>query len=392
MANAPIAMPTPVASAPSGPAANRDETGSTTPPDVKNTSAAANSAPNAGVNSRGAVVIGRPASELGEQSVGGGVRIEPVGRDLGEDRFRGGSAFRRSPATRAAARRGSPRPAASARASRAPPPSSSRPVARCRSSAASSSGTPSPVEAVVTMTSGRFGAGRSGPAGSAPTVGTSIARSWAAVRSAPGLSPLLTTTRSATSSRPALIAWTSSPISGASRTTVVSAAAATSTSLWPVPTVSMSTRSNPAASSTAAAAVVVEARPPAWPRDAIERMNTSGSPAYDCIRTRSPSSAPPVIGDDGSTATTATARPAARTTADQRRDERRLAGARRAGDAHQVGLAGDRVQPAQGGLGDGVRFSTAVRSRASARRSPAIAASASSVAPVVAWGWRPPPP
>ena len=42
-------------------------------------------------------------------------------------------------------------------------------------------------------------------------------------------------------------------------------------------------------------------------------MNTSRSPAYDCIRTRSPSSAPPVIGDDGSTATTATDRPAART-------------------------------------------------------------------------------
>ena len=59
-------------------------------------------------------------------------------------------------------------------------------------------------------------------------------------------SPLFTTTMSATSSRPALIAWTSSPISGASRTTVVSAAAATSTSLWPVPTVSMRTRSKPA--------------------------------------------------------------------------------------------------------------------------------------------------
>ena len=75
------------------------------------------------------------------------------------------------------------------------------------------------------------------------------------------------------------MAWTSSPISGASRTTVVSAAAATSTSLWPVPTVSMRTRSKPAASSTAAAAVVVEASPPACPREAIERMNTSRSPA-----------------------------------------------------------------------------------------------------------------
>ena len=74
---------------------------------------------------------------------------------------------------------------------------------------------------------------------------TSIARSWAAVRCAPGRSPLFTTTMSATSSRPALIAWTSSPISGASRTTVVSAAAATSTSLWPVPTVSTRTSVEP---------------------------------------------------------------------------------------------------------------------------------------------------
>ena len=43
----------------SGPAANREATGSTTLPDVKNTSAAANSAANAGVKSRGAV--GHPA-------------------------------------------------------------------------------------------------------------------------------------------------------------------------------------------------------------------------------------------------------------------------------------------------------------------------------------------
>jgi len=144
---------------------------------------------------------------------------------------------------------------------------------------------------------------------------TSIARSCEAVRCAPGLSPLLTTTMSATSSNPALIAWTSSPISGASRTTVVSAAAATSTSLWPVPTVSTSTMSNPAASSTAAAAPVDEASPPAWPRAAMERMKTPSSPAYACIRTRSPRSAPPVIGDDGSTAMTATDRPTRRSSA-----------------------------------------------------------------------------
>ncbi len=52
MANAPIAIPTPIESAWSGPAANREATGSTVLPAVKNTSAAANSAAKAGVRSR----------------------------------------------------------------------------------------------------------------------------------------------------------------------------------------------------------------------------------------------------------------------------------------------------------------------------------------------------
>ena len=52
--------------------------------------------------------------------------------------------------------------------------------------------------------------------------------------------------------------------------------------------------------------------PPRWPRLAIERMNTPGSVAWSCIRTRSPSSAPPVNGDDGSTASTPTRSPALR--------------------------------------------------------------------------------
>ncbi len=41
-------------------------------------------------------------------------------------------------------------------------------------------------------------------------------------------------------------------------------------------------------------------------------MNTPGSVACSCIRTRSPSSAPPVNGDEGSTANTPTRRPDAR--------------------------------------------------------------------------------
>jgi hypothetical protein len=111
-----------------------------------------------------------------------------------------------------------------------------------------------------------------------------------------------------------LSAWTSSPISGAWTTTVLSAMDATSTSLWPVPTVSTRTSLKPQASSTAAASAVVPARPPRWPREAIERMKTSRSLACSCMRIRSPRMAPPVIGLEGSMARTATARPSARAT------------------------------------------------------------------------------
>ncbi len=255
--------------------------------------------------------------------------------------------------------------------------------ARCRSSAASSSGTPAPVAAVVIITSGRLGRGRAASE-SRPAVATSIARSWAAVRCAPGLSPLLTTTRSATSSRPALMAWISSPISGASRTTVVSAAAATSTSLCPVPTVSMRIRSKPAASSTAAAAVEVDARPPACPRDAIERMKTSSSAACACMRTRSPSSAPPVIGLDGSTAMTATVRPTRRTSTIKAATSVDLP------DPGGPVIPTRCARPAVGynrrsaASPTADRFSTAVRRRASASRSPSTAALASSTARAVA--------
>src|SRR4051794_118125 len=44
----------------------------------------------------------------------------------------------------------------------------------------------------------------------------------------------------------------------------------------------------------------------------MDRMKTSGSVACSCIRTRSPSRAPPVYGEVGSIARTATRRPAAR--------------------------------------------------------------------------------
>ena len=54
------------------------------------------------------------------------------------------------------------------------------------------------------------------------------------------------------------------------------------------------------------------ASPPSWPRLPIDLMYTPASVACSCIRTRSPSSAPPVNGDDGSTASTATRLPRAR--------------------------------------------------------------------------------
>ena len=133
-----------------------------------------------------------------------------------------------------------------------------------------------------------------------------------AVCSAPSRSALFTTNTSATSRMPALAAWMPSPMPGASSTTVVSASATMSTSDCPTPTVSMITTSKPAASSTRNACGVAQAIPPRWPRVAIERMNTSGSVAWPCIRIRSPSSAPPENGEDGSTASTPTRLPCSR--------------------------------------------------------------------------------
>jgi len=95
-----------------------------------------------------------------------------------------------------------------------------------------------------------------------------------------------------------------SPQPGLTTTTVVSVAPATSISTCPTPTVSTSTIPRPAAASTRIASGVARARPPRWPRVAIERMKTPSSRVCSCIRTRSPSRAPPLNGDDGSTAST----------------------------------------------------------------------------------------
>ena len=96
---------------------------------------------------------------------------------------------------------------------------------------------------------------------------------------------------------------------GVTTTTVVSAAPATSTSTCPTPTVSIITGSYPTASKSCIAAGTAKARPPECPRVAIERMKDS-SPARSSIRIRSPRIAPPVRGEDGSTAKTANLSPA----------------------------------------------------------------------------------
>src|SRR5256885_9972125 len=121
-------------------------------------------------------------------------------------------------------------------------------------------------------------------------------------------SDLFTTYTSPISRIPAFIVWTASPVIGISTTTVVCARVAISTSLCPAPTVSTNTMSMPSASRARTASKVARASPPAWPRVAIDRMKTPGSTPVSAMRIRSPSTAPPVYGDVGSTATTPTFR------------------------------------------------------------------------------------
>ena len=127
-----------------------------------------------------------------------------------------------------------------------------------------------------------------------------------------GWSDLLTTMMSGISMTPALSAWIESPEPGISTSTTVSAWSITSTSAWPTPTVSRKTSSLPAASISSAVWSAASARPPSAPRVAIERMKTPGSRKCSVRRMRSPSSAPPRNGEDGSIESTATWRSAAR--------------------------------------------------------------------------------
>ncbi len=197
------------------------------------------------------------------------------------------------------------------------------------------SSTPSPDDAIVSTMGGRQ---------SPSWVRSSMSSRSRRVSRAPGRSALLMTNRSAISRRPALFAWMASPQPGFTTTIVVSVAAATATSCWPTPTVSSSTTGTPTADRTRTASGTATARPPRWPRVAIERMKTLSSRAWFCIRTRSPRMAPPENGDDGSMASTATwslpSRPRRPRPVDQLVGEGGLAGPRRPGDPHGVGLSG----------------------------------------------------
>src|ERR1700680_334712 len=188
--------------------------------------------------------------------------------------------------------------------------SSALSTSRCCWHASQTFSTPVPFIAIVSIIGGTQRLRRS----SAPP-SVSIARKSATVSAAPGRSAILTTKQSAISSNPALMVCAESPRPGTVTTTTVSATFMISSSTCPTPTVSTRIMSQPNASSARITSRVAGARPPRVWRAAILRMKTPLSPAWRCMRTRSPRTAPPVNGLDGSTATMPTERPSLRMTA-----------------------------------------------------------------------------
>ena len=128
----------------------------------------------------------------------------------------------------------------------------------------------------------------------------------------------------------------------------------------------------PNASSTSATSRVAAASPPSEPRVAIERMKTPGSSATASMRMRSPSSAPPVNGDVGSTAIDADREARLAIGARELRGERALPRARRSGDADAPRAADARLQareqPVEARRDDSRRCSRRARAPPSARR------------------------
>ena len=151
--------------------------------------------------------------------------------------------------------------------------------------------------------------GRPAPAGRASV--SAPCTSAAARRASAPMSALVTSTRSGSSITPAFMNCRLSPEPGWMHRASVSATCATSASDWPMPTDSTITRSITARIRTTAAMAWSE-RPPSRSRAAIERTKTPESSGSVESRVRSPSSAPPVICEDGSTAMTPTVSPRAR--------------------------------------------------------------------------------
>mmetsp|Transcript_5907 Transcript_5907/g.14563 ORF Transcript_5907/g.14563 Transcript_5907/m.14563 type:complete len:320 (+) Transcript_5907:251-1210(+) len=129
---------------------------------------------------------------------------------------------------------------------------------------------------------------------------------WARVAAAGSRSALLMTMRSASSMTPFLMACRSSPALGSCSSTYRSVMPATAVSLWPTPTVSTMTTSNPAASHSSIASRVFSATPPSVPLLGLGRMKARRSMERRSMRVLSPRMAPPETLLDGSTASTAT--------------------------------------------------------------------------------------
>ena len=200
-----------------------------------------------------------------------------------------------------------------------------------------SSATPSPADAVVRSTGGRHRPGWSGspcPCGPRP----SIARRSRAVAAAPSRSALLTTSRSPISRIPAFAAWMPSPCPARAARQIVSAARRPDLAL-PDPTVSTRTTSKPRAEQNATAWGAA-ADGPEVAAGRHRAYEDTGVEGVSDIRTRSPSSAPPLNGDDGSTASTATRWSAAPLHVWTARGRVRLADHGRAGQPDDVRVPG----------------------------------------------------
>ena len=102
----------------------------------------------------------------------------------------------------------------------------------------------------------------------------------------------------------------SSPPPGAISSTKMSVISATIVSACPTPTVSTSTTSAPQASTRRIASRVRRPTPPSAAWLGLGRMNASGARASLSIRVLSPRIEPPERVEDGSTASTASRRPA----------------------------------------------------------------------------------